>query len=272
MNKKLLLIDAHAHIQECYDINLYISSIIKNFSNVVKNENLSDKWIGVIFLTEVKGLNYFDKLKSKEAKDRLKENDFSVNDSLEDNSIILSDNKQHTIIIIAGKQIITEKNIEVLALGTTSNFEYGNSIEKTITKIQECGAIPVLPWGVGKWLGRRKEILIKYMEANSSKTYFLGDNGGRPIFWPKPKIFSKGIELNHFVLPGSDALAIPSENTKTGSYGFMLESEIDLDKPAASIMNYILTMNKQPATFGHLESPLRFLSNQIIMQLRKHIK
>lgn len=271
MNKKQFLIDAHAHIQDCYNIKDYFYSVYKNFSDIANRENISNGWIGVLFLTEVKELNFFNKLKSEGIKKSLEENDFCLTKTLEDSSIILSDKNERKLIIIAGKQIITENNIEVLALGTSIDIEYGNSLESTIDQVLNTGAIPVLPWGVGKWLGKRKEILLEYIKSNNSKKFFLGDNGGRPIFWSTPKIFSIGTQFNHFVLPGSDALAISSEYNKTGSFGFSLESEIDLKKPSESLKNSIQNMEKQPKIFGKLESPFKFLSNQIKMQLRKHI-
>ena len=90
MNKKYFLIDAHAHIQDCYNIKDYFYSVYKNFSDIANRESISNGWIGVLFLTEVKELNFFNKLKSQGINKSLEDDDLCFTKTSEDSSIILS--------------------------------------------------------------------------------------------------------------------------------------------------------------------------------------
>lgn len=263
----MILIDSHVHFHKCFKIEKFFSSVFQNFSTeVLKHEEKSD-WYGVLCLTEISGSNFFEALFSK----KIAPDEFSLEFTNEEESVIVKNKYDEIIIVIAGKQIIAQNGIEVLALGTTKNFETNNCIEKTISEVNESSAIAVLPWGVGKWLGRKKEIIKKFVFENSEEKFFLGDNSGRPSFWAEPDIFEIGKSSNHFILAGTDALAIPREENKTGTYGFYLNSEINLEEPAKDLLSQISNLKAQPKIFGNLENPVKFFKNQITMQMRKRI-
>ena len=77
------------------------------------------------------------------------------------------------------------ERIEVLAVGCRENIPNGLTLDATIAAIQDAGAVPVLPWGVGKWSGERGRLV-----ANAAARYnlLLGDNAGRPFGWPQTGI------------------------------------------------------------------------------------
>ena len=263
----LLLIDSHVHIHDCYNLDKYFESVFYNFSNAPESKN--ENWLGFLLLTEIKGNNYFNKLF----------NDFELNVSnefkffktAENESVLVQDKNGKKIFIVAGKQIIARNGIEVLALCTNNDFENGNDLKITISEIIKSGGIPVLPWGVGKWLGKREKILKNFIESSNEK-FFLGDNSGRPVFWTEPEIFKLGKLKGHFVLPGTDSLPISTEQNKIASYGFSINNNVDEKYPANELKGLLLNLKHQPITFGNLESPVKFFKNQILMQVNKRKK
>ena len=270
MNKTLLLIDSHVHIHQCYNLDEYLASTFSNFSSFANGIENGKDWIGVLFLTEIEGVNYFNLIKSSDAK--IDSTKFVVYKTIEDNSVIISNRSEQKIILIAGRQIIAKDGIEVLAVGITKDCSSGKSLDITIDEINSKGGIPILPWGVGKWLGKSKKVIKKFIENNKNKNFFLGDNSSRPKLWLEPDIFELGRKSNHFVLPGTDSLAIQSEVNKTGTYGFILNTEINLNEPTEDLLVQISNLKFQPKSFGKLETLLKFFKNQIIMQINKQSK
>lgn len=267
----MLFIDSHVHIQNCFNLKEYFNNTFRNFSYFNRKSGSSGEWLGVLFFTEVIELDFFNQLKAGNNSSGIFD-DIFISRTNEENSLLLSNKKGEKIIAVAGKQIITQNNIEVLAIGTTKKFENNRSLLETINNINLSGAIAVLPWGVGKWVSRRKIMIKNFIEENNQLDFFLGDNSGRLNIWPKPKLFNLAKKYNKFILPGTDALDITSEVDKTGSYGFYLNSEISLDFPYRDLKKLLTEFDKQPSFFGKLETPFRFFVNQLQMQLKKHSK
>ena len=117
------------------------------------------------------------------------------------------------------------------------------------------GAVPVLPWGVGKWSGERGRLV-----ANAAARYslLLGDNAGRPFGWPRPALFQQ-----YVVLPGTDPLWLKTEQERVGTYGFVLEGHFDSDRPAAGVVNALQNLTQSPPVFGNRVGPYGFLRQQL---------
>lgn len=132
--------------------------------------------------------------------------------------------------LLAGRQIVTRERLELLALGTTQTFEDGLPIYEAFRCIQESGAVPVLAWAPGKWLGKRASVVQECITA-CGQDLWLGDSSLRAKGWPTPGPF----RLSHRpVLAGSDPLPLPGEEQQAGTYGLMLQTDFNPDMPFAS--------------------------------------
>ena len=269
MDTNLFLIDSHVHIHKCFDIEEYLNFTFKNFSNSACKIDNSVSWVGVLLLTEIKGINFFNSLLNSFNKKN--PNDYNKIRTEEEGSFIIQNRSRHKVIVVSGRQLITKGGIELLALCTTKDFTELEDLEKTIHNINKADAIPVIPWGFGKWVGEKKKIINKLIHVNKDINFFLGDNSGRPSFWFEPYIFKLGKSRNRLILPGTDALPISSEVSKTGSYGFYLKTELNLSKPSEGLKKVLSDLNESPLTFGKLENPVKFLRNQLTMQLNKRL-
>jgi len=268
MKQITILVDSHVHIYSCYSVKRFFDFAIKNF--IIESKKLnSKKFVGVLFLTETKNDNYFRKLRENQFDNELDNVNLKLIKSEENNSLVYRYNDDTYLIIISGKQIITSEKLEVLALGTTKDLDYGESLRKSVEKINSVGALPVIPWGVAKWIGKRERIIKNFLETNIELKYFLGDNSGRPVFWSTPKLFKIARAKGVMTLRGSDPLPLSSQEEKVGRFGFYFNANLDLNCPAKDVNGYLLNSDSAPNDFGKLEVPLNFLKNQFSMQFRK---
>ncbi len=258
---KTVLIDFHVHIHDIYEPIVFFNAALDNFNLYAKKNEINFK-TGFLFLTEISGFDYFEKLTN--GKITLENYDISFPE--ENISLLITNEVGQQVFVISGRQIVTKEKIEILALGTRKKFDDGKSLSNTFSEILQAGALPKLPWGVGKWLGKRKQIIKNFIAENSDKTFVLGDNSGRPVFWPKPDLFDFAKENNIPVLRGTDPLNIPADEKKAGSFGNILTCEIDSEYPAQSILETVKKMKASPKQYGNLENPIKFILNQITLR------
>lgn len=264
----LTIIDGHVHIHDRFDIKRLFQATWENFFCKSKKMGYGECFTGVLFLAEPLNKNWFSKIlelakvSQKENFDYLKYEQTKESNSLR---VILDDEKE--LIVIAGRQIVSKENLEVLALGISEHFCEGKPVKEIVKETISRGGIPVIPWGVGKWLGKRGSIVNKLLQNGTNSNLFLGDNSGRPIFWPNPSQFKKAKTNNIPILPGSDPLPFPSEFKKVGSFGFILHTAIDNELPVKSITALLRESNIPIEKFGSLENPVRFVLNQFRMRL-----
>jgi len=139
-----------------------------------------------------------------------------------------------TFETIPGRQIACYERVEVLALGTDARIKDGCSAANAVRQALDVGALPVLAWGVGKWmLGREKvveELLAKYKPSE----LLIGDSTMRPVFWPEPRLMRQARNAGYRVIRGSDPLPPRSEQTRAGQYGDVADTaDFDPSAPAA---------------------------------------
>lgn len=266
-NKSLILIDAHIHIHDCFNIEKFFNNAKNNFLRQLQLSNSNDHF-AILCLTESHRINYFKQLSEKVgAYNKL--NGWKVDLTSNENVIKLIDNKKFEIFLVAGRQIVTKENLEVLAIGLVEDPEDGQPIEEVINYTANQKSISVIPWGVGKWTGRRKEIVEKIILQSGTFPIYLGDNGNRPFFLKKSDFFDLALKNGILNIPGSDPLPFKNGENKPGSFGFMIDDALDIDKPFDNIYEKIKNSKNQFKTFGKLESFTNFLTNQISMQVIK---
>ena len=159
-----------------------------------------------------------------------------------------------------------KEKLEVLALATETIFHDGKILLDTVSEVLEKGGIPVIPWGFGKWWGRRGEILTGFLNINSNQKFYLGDNGGRPAFYKIPFHFELGYKKNVKILNGSDPLPLPSQFKRVGNFGFVIKGVIDPKFPARSIKELLFNSAATIQNYGALENPIRFVKNQVLLK------
>ena len=177
------------------------------------------------------------------------------------------------IFIVAGRQSVTAEDLEVLALGTREHIADGLPLAATVEAARRAGALPVLPWGVGKWTGRRGA-LVRAAAADQAgfPCLYLADSGVRPGLLPRPTLIAEAERAGRIALAGSDPLDLGAEEGKAGRFGFVAAAEIDAARPFGALADWLARQRVSPPAFGELERPAAFLHRQLIMQLRKRFR
>jgi hypothetical protein len=265
-----ILIDAHVHIHDCFDLVDFLSAAARNFSAAADSQGLASNYTSVMCLTETFGSKKFEQLKNFADKDTdghiLNGSAWRVQSTAEPVSLLVDHPEFGRIFIIAGKQIVVAERLEVLALGCAENWQDGLPASEVINGVAGADTVAVLPWGFGKWLGKRGNVLRSLLEKHCGRYLFLGDNSGRPGFFREPHEFEIGNRLGIKVLPGSDPLPFASESHRAGSFGCHIVGAVNNRKPWRDLCRQLIRPDLSVRRFGCLESPLRFLRNQLAMQ------
>ncbi len=269
----MILVDAHVHIYDCFNIDLLLDSALSNFQEVATEYAGDDTSLSyMLLLTEGPKESWFQNLSAQLAVRQQSKitAHWSAKTGGDDNSLLVvhNDYPEQQIHIVAGHQVVTTENIEVLALFMPKALREGLSLPATVAMIQQAGGIPVLPWGVGKWLGKRGKIIKKFLLNQDHGHLFVGDNGGRPQFWPTPNNFHVAQKTGVAVLPGSDPLPLASEAARVGSFGFLLQDHgLAAASPPAYLKKALLSPQLTISPFGSLQKSRLFFANQ--MRLRR---
>lgn len=267
IDSEILFVDAHVHIYDCFDIDELLDAALRNFTGAAKKLGVNNGFTGVLLLTEASRDNWFQQSSKRSHIGRW------LVGATPDKAVLQArqktdDNDHNNLIyIMAGRQIITVEGLELLALATDSAFEDGLSISSALTAVREQEAIPVLPWAVGKWLGKRGKLLTALLKSESYSDLCLGDNSGRPIFWRNPLHFRQAKKSSMHILPGTDPLPFSSEADRVGSFGFMLRGRLTESRPSTDLKQLLRNNEIQLTPYGRLESPLRFITNQVRLRI-----
>jgi len=254
------LIDAHVHYYSAYDTQRFLDAASEGFERQAE-----DLAVRILCMAESASDNWFGSLLEPDALAHTNWQRFSTE---EPQSLRLrreSDNAE--LLVIAGHQCVTAEDIEVLMLGQTAKHPDGQPAETVVQAALDAGAIPLLPWGFGKWIGARGQLVGRLLET-FGRELLLGDNSGRLNGTPTPSLLQEGSERGHCLLPGSDPLPMRGEEHKVASFGAFIEGEVGIETPFADL-KVLLASGIAPETFGGGESLLRFVRNQLLMQKRK---
>jgi hypothetical protein len=239
--------DGHAHIYPAFDLRRWLEA------GVAAARHHACPLI--LFLTESRGCHYFATLREHstgawapppgaarpEVGGPLR--GFRVAPTAEDCSlaVFVGESAEASLYIVAGRQFVSVDRLEVLALGLPpasqlNHLEDGSqSTRALIERLLAEDIAVVLPWGFGKWTGRRRRKVARLVSdpaLRSHPLFFVGDIAARCWPWRPPSRLAAGAR----VLPGSDILPLPGAESELACYGFRLAGRIDADRPLATVL------------------------------------
>jgi len=264
----LTLCDAHVHIYDCFDLDTFLHSAWKNFRIAATGAG-AQSYSAILMLSETQEDQWFLKLSEAAASGDTLGTTWSFTKTAEANSVRADCNTAGTLFILAGRQIVSSENLEILALATDYEQPDGTHAEAIVEAAAKAGGLVVAPWGVGKWWGARGRLLSDLLQNFPADTLLLGDNGGRPWFMGTPRHFVSAQTQRRKILPGSDPLPFAKEARRPGSVGFSIEHPLDTERPAADIKKQLQNAGVDIKTYMRCERFFPFIRNQIGMQLRK---
>ena len=242
----MLLLDAHVHVYPDYDRGILLDSVLGNLSAKAKPEDSL-----AMVLVEREGVDVFGEWARGEG---LPEGWSAT--PLDPTAVRLRSPSGGDLYAFAGRQIACAERLEILGVCTRAPVPDGVSCAEAIAAVRESGGVPVLAWGVGKWLFKRAKIVQSLLADNEPSALPLCDTSLRPVFWPRPAAM-RGARP---VLCGSDPLPRPGEEVQAGRYACAIPVDIGGDSPSALLRNAVAGATMQPV--GHRSSPLEFLKRR----------
>lgn len=239
----MLILDAHVHVYPFYDEAALLRGAVDRLSAMAA----SGDTIGIV-LVEREGVDVFGKWASGKVPDG-----WTVS-QLDDRTIRLNGERGERLHVFAGRQIACAERLEILGIGCRTPVKDGVSCDEAIAAIEKDGGLPVLAWGVGKWMLGRARKVRKILRDHGPDTLALCDTSLRPVFWPMPAAMRDGIRP---VLCGSDPLPKQGEEAQAGRYACEVSLELPAAEPAQRLIARIRVGGLRPR--GRRSSALEFL-------------
>jgi hypothetical protein len=251
-----IIVDSHLHLYPCHDAGCFFEGLTQRLRTLVPRAQLA----GV--LTERGQDQVFTGLRN---------GDFRVAGAkvchMAEPGALRIQVADRDLILFAGRQVVTAERLEVAALLTTTVFEDGHPAHDVMAEIRDAGAVPVLPWGVGKWFFRRGAMVRAMVEAARPGTLLVGDSAMRPLGWPEPGSIRMARRCGLGVLAGSDPLPIPGDEMLAGSYASRLDGVIDEERPVSSFRELLVSAGLRTELVGRRSGPWPVLLR--ILRLRR---
>jgi len=249
-----LCIDTHIHVYPHYDVSRLLAAARRNFLRQTAD---GDGVQYALALVEREGTDVFGDWLAGE---RLPPDVRAT--ALDATALRLNFADGFALLVLAGRQVACRERIELLGLGCRRVVPDGVSLPEAVEQLRAAGALPVLAWGIGKWLFGRAKTVTELLEKFAPPELLLGDSSLRPVGWPEPLIMRRARKEGRRILAGSDPLPPQSEEVQAGRYCSLLELD-----PAglqdSNLSAYIKDALRNPAlplrSVGKRSSPLEFL-------------
>lgn len=288
-------VDAHVHFHPAFDLSTFLDAAVNNVGQFAKtattvSTSISDRDLPLsserspsiaLLLAEITGNDPLAEIRKQY--DALPKS-WQHREHEDGHSITFQRHGKPTIVFIAGRQIVVDVGLELLALCTNHAIQGGQMLEASIEQTLSVGGVPVIPWGFGKWWFRRGRLLREFLLRDDSKAptpttratnnsptkvkTLLGDNGCRPSIAGRPSMLQHAETTGFSILAGSDPLALRSHQGRVGSFGSLLSKTIDADHPTEWMRRQLLGLDKSPPTFGHCRSLTQFAADQIRVRMK----
>lgn len=262
MPEFVTLIDAHVHLRPSHDPAEVLDGAVAHFDRASTRLGAT-ACEGVLMLAEAAGEHGFDRLASTDAPI----GHWRVERTDDPMVIRCRRADDSSIVVINGRQVATAQGLEVLTQLSGIEIPDGLGVEETIERGLAAGALVTLPWGFGKWTGKRKKLMLGLVERFGPRGVVLGDSAGRPAGLGDGAVFGRARAMGVPILPGTDPLPIPGHSNRAGRYGFWFEGRLDDQAPSADLKRRLGSPLAIDATIGRRDSIVRAFITQIRLRL-----
>jgi hypothetical protein len=258
-----VFIDGHVHVYGCYDAAQVFDGAWRHVQAVTAKTGFANDFQCVLIFTESQGDQVFTELAQAKNIGR-----WQIARTGDSSALTLRRDDNARLVVVAGRQLVSAERLEVSAYFLAQPFADGAPLDTLLTQVDRAGGLPVLPWGVGKWLGSRgRHVESRLM--HSEVRLMVSDNGGRPWLWPTPRLFRTAEQQGIPVLAGTDPLPRVSEQQQAGRFGFVLKGPLSFETPAQDLKQRLLSLECSPAHYGTRAGALNFFRSQLFMQVRR---
>ncbi len=255
-------VDTHVHVYDCFDLDTFFDAATHNF-DVGTPQEQSQPRMDLLCLTDTHGEQTDTRL--CETVRHSKAWSFSY---IEDQAAVCAEHREgRRLYLLPGRQIVSKENIEVLGLDCRYDaVDRSSDLSTLIDGIHQAGGIPVIPWGFGKWTGKRGQCLRTLLSARAD--FWLADSGNRPVCSAEPALFKEARQRGVPVLAGSDPLPLSRHASRAGSFGIYGMTG-PVEAHPGRVLRGLLKELTAWQIFGRRSSPFEFLISQSLLRFRK---
>jgi hypothetical protein len=270
----MILGDAHVHFYDCFDLQVFFNSAYDNFKFNAHKFGQGHDFKGFLLLSETSKDNWFKLLfehaDGKKLPNKKTTGTWKIHHTDECQSLCARSEDNRELLLISGRQVVSAERLELLALATIDSFQDGTPLKELIEFVRKKNGIPVIPWGLGKWMGQRGAVVTRLIHTMKESTFFMGDSGMRPFVVPYPSQLKIAKKHNISDLPGSDPLPFQTYAKVVGSSGFCINDEAGTSKPSSQLKDLILNKRVKWDTYMRPVSFPNFVISQLMLRLRKN--
>jgi len=250
-----IIADMHVHVYPAHTLPVFFEMAAANFRRIAAG--LGGECACVLALAERSDMNFFEDIVSGGI---AAPTGWQARACASGCAIEMRRGSGESLYFVSGRQIVTSERLEVLALGTRNTFPDGMETQDAICRVIEAGAgAAVLPWGAGKWMGRRGRIVENAIRRFDPSSLWLGDSSLRPAFLPLPAQMRKGNAEGFRLAAGSDPLPISGEERWVAAYASLWREADDAGDPAETFLRLLSDPARKPKAIGKRCSLLSFL-------------
>lgn len=265
MSQHAALFDAHVHFHRSFRAGAFLDAAARNVARGAGELGVESDPPGMLLFAERERVgSELERLQRASANEGRRS--WQLEETAEEFAWAARRSSGPPLYLVGGTQAETREGLEVLALCCGDHVPSGRGLAETVEAAVSAGAVPVIPWGFGKWWGRRGRRVARLLDGPLADHVFLGDNAGRPSGTPRPWLFELARERHVPLLPGSDPLPLAAHETRPGQLGFALELELDAARPGASVRLALRERRRQPSVYGETVGLPGFLRDQLLLR------
>lgn len=256
-------VDAHVHLHTLSNVPATLDAAAAHFDEAWAGRK---SLLGCLLLTQMAHERVFEALTARDMV-----GGWRLQRLEQEPETLIASSRGRSMALVCGRQVRAEDGLEVAALGTLQTFPDGRPFVESLEAVLATDAIAAIPWGFGKWLGARGRRVEAALERHDPRQIFLGDSGARSRGMREPGLIRRARARGIRVLAGSDPFPFGADCRRVGGFGFLAEIEPDAARPLHALRAWLRAPQATPALYGHPSTPLRFLINQVGVQVHNRV-
>lgn len=266
--RRLVLLDTHAHYHSFCGVSEFFDCAWSNFRSAAASFDEVSNFIAILCLLETRESSRFEEIRDA-VQEKSAFGPWRIDTVFDGRFLAAEGEGGAKVYVVPGHQIVTNENLEVLIIGPSADVPHERPLTFYLEQYSSSHLV-IIPWGVGKWLGKRGLVLKQAMYQLAQMEYVLGDSSVRPSCWQSVAQFDDAKRLGKHILPGSDPLPVAGQQRKVGIYGAAFYSNQRTEELILNFRETILGLTEGDVKhFGQLDGPFSFIYSQLLLRLKR---